>query len=303
MLQLIKDYFELSNTEQKGFIALLFVVVALLIAPRMWSLFREPSPEPSVSFVAWVEEKEKEEKQQNQASKFTPVKKVFELNPFNPNTASLEELTQLGIPKYTAQTLINFRNKGGQFYTKKDLLKVYGFRESDYNRLEAYISIPPKPKTAFDKPTSNYTKEKKIAESKEIVAPILIDLNTADSAQFTQLRGIGPVYAARIVKFRKILHGFTHKEQLMEVYGITDSLYQTLAPKCTLSQHSFPPIPINSANTFELKSHPYITEPIAKGIINYRTQNGPFQSINDLQNLYLIDSAKLARMAPYLSVE
>lgn len=64
--------------------------------------------------------------------------------PFDPNTASFKELTSLGLSKKVANTLINFRKKGGKFYKKTDLKKVYGLDEEDYDRLEGYIKISSK---------------------------------------------------------------------------------------------------------------------------------------------------------------
>jgi competence ComEA-like helix-hairpin-helix protein len=51
-----------------------------------------------------------------------------------------------------------------------------------------------------------------------------IDINTADSAAWVALNGIGPGFAKRIMTYREKLGGFYQVDQLKEVYGL-DSLW------------------------------------------------------------------------------
>ena len=61
---------------------------------------------------------------------------------FDPNTASEKVLQDLGLKANTIKSIINYRAKGGQFRIKADLKKIYTLQESDYIRLENYISLP-----------------------------------------------------------------------------------------------------------------------------------------------------------------
>src|SRR3569833_498755 len=54
---------------------------------------------------------------------------------------------------------------------------------------------------------------------------VVIELNSADSAKLTELKGIGSSFARRIVNYRNRLGGFISKEQLKEVYGMDDDRY------------------------------------------------------------------------------
>src|SRR5437660_80245 len=47
---------------------------------------------------------------------------------------------------------------------------------------------------------------------KKATAGTVIELNTADSAKLTELKGIGPSFARRIVNYRNRLGGFIRKE-------------------------------------------------------------------------------------------
>jgi len=64
--------------------------------------------------------------------------------------------------------------------------------------------------------------------------PSLIDINVADTTAFIALPGIGSKLANRIVSFRSKLGGFHSVEQIREVYGLKDSVYQRILPFLTL---------------------------------------------------------------------
>ncbi|MCR5498414.1 MAG: helix-hairpin-helix domain-containing protein [Paludibacteraceae bacterium] len=57
-----------------------------------------------------------------------------------------------------------------------------------------------------------------------------IELNTADTTTLKQLRGIGSKLSQRIVKYRKKIGGFTHKEQLKDIYGLSEETYRHILP-------------------------------------------------------------------------
>lgn len=61
-----------------------------------------------------------------------------------------------------------------------------------------------------------------------------IDINTADTTAFIALPGIGSKLANRIVSFRSKLGGFNSVEQIREVYGLKDSVFQLIYPMLTV---------------------------------------------------------------------
>jgi competence protein ComEA len=61
-------------------------------------------------------------------------------------------------------------------------------------------------------------------------------------------------------------------------------------------------ININSADAAELEELPGIGQSIAQRIIEYRTANGPFKSVEDLQNVKGISSSVFAEIAPRITV-
>lgn len=60
---------------------------------------------------------------------------------FDPNTISLDSLILLGFSQKQAQTLLNYRDKGGKFRKREDFAKIYSVSEYMYKRLEPYIVI------------------------------------------------------------------------------------------------------------------------------------------------------------------
>ena len=50
--------------------------------------------------------------------------------------------------------------------------------------------------------------------------PVKININTAPAEQLTQLRGIGPKYAAKIVEYREQNGPFASAKDIMKISGI-----------------------------------------------------------------------------------
>jgi competence protein ComEA len=57
---------------------------------------------------------------------------------------------------------------------------------------------------------------------------------------------------------------------------------------------------VNSASESELIALPGVGPGLARRIVEYRAANGPFQSVDDLQNVSGIGPSKFQRMAPYI---
>jgi competence ComEA-like helix-hairpin-helix protein len=242
-------------------------------------------------------------KRKKKVKKAPPSPKVFD---FDPNTADRAALLQLGLPPKTAATLIKYRQKGGKFYRKEDLKKIYGLPEKDYQRLEPYISI-----AAADEPgpegtasiSFNASEERKaIPVSYSSPAPIKIDINQSTATDWQKLYGIGPVLSKRIVKFRDKLGGFSAVEQVAETFGLPDSTFQAIRPQLKFSPIS-KKIAINTASAEALQAHPYIQWSQANVMVAYRKEHGPYRRLEDLKKVIALNEDLIDRLAPYLSFE
>ncbi len=130
------------------------------------------------------------------------------------------------------------------------------------------------------------------------------DINTADEAQISTVKGIGAVLSKRIVKFRDKLGGFVSQTQFQEVYGLSPAVIDRLQKHAYISANFHAqPLNINTEDIQKLAAHPYLTYQQAKSIVRYREQHGPFTHIEALEELLLLDRDTLEKVAPYLAVQ
>jgi len=132
--------------------------------------------------------------------------------------------------------------------------------------------------------------------------PKQIDINKADTTVWVSLPGIGSKLASRIVNYREKLHGFVSVEQVAEVYGLPDSVFQNIKPVLFVSNDGVEKININTAGIDNLKT-PYINYNLANAIYQFRIQHGDYQSLEELKKIMLIDEALYTKLTPYLSVK
>lgn len=138
--------------------------------------------------------------------------------------------------------------------------------------------------------SNNYQYKPKVSEP--------VSLNEPNPEKWQKLRGIGPVFSERIIKFKNYLGGFHSVEQLQEVYGMTDSLYNVITPFIIID-NNYAQIDINISSVKQLASHPYIDWKLAKRLVAYRDQHGMYSSIKDLYNLVGIESEVIEKIKPY----
>lgn len=214
-----------------------------------------------------------------------------ELSVFDPNTADESILNRLGLPQRVVRTLIKFRSKGGRFYQAEDLMNIYGMRPDDYDRIEPFIQIQPNPLRSVYQKSTKPNFRKKIAAN--------ISINTADVDQWQALRGIGPAYSKRILKFREALGGFVSIDQVADTYGLPDSTFQQIKPFLKLDT-PVKKLDVNQASEGELKAHPYISWKQAKVIIRYRDRHGLFTDFEAFKEVQVFKAEELERVKHYL---
>jgi DNA uptake protein ComE-like DNA-binding protein len=129
-----------------------------------------------------------------------------------------------------------------------------------------------------------------------------IDLNRADSVMLLSLKGIGPVFAGRIIKYRQRLRGFYSPQQLLEVYGFDSLRLQNILPYIFADPEKIQVWDLNRVNEDSLKYHHYISRNLRKVIPNYRLFHGNFTSVEDLKKIDLVDAKLYSKIAPYFRV-
>lgn len=63
----------------------------------------------------------------------------------------------------------------------------------------------------------------------------LVNLNTADSTQLQQIKGVGPVMAQKIIDYRSSIGRFTSVDQLLQVSGIGQKTLEKMRGQVTVS--------------------------------------------------------------------
>ena len=119
--------------------------------------------------------------------------------------------------------------------------------------------------------------------------PLMIEINTADSAQLVRLNGIGPSFARRILKYRGRLGGFFSTEQILEVFGMDSNRYLGILDNIRIDTTLIRKIPVNDAEFKTLLHHPYLDYETVKMIVNYREHVGPITCSDTLRKVIAYD--------------
>jgi DNA uptake protein ComE-like DNA-binding protein len=205
---------------------------------------------------------------------------------FDPNSVTEEQLYQLGFNAFQTRNLLAFRNKGGRFHQKSDVLKIFGMDSVFYREIKGFILITP-------------TQRQIMVEK---VQPI-IELNVTDSAELTTLPGIGPVFAGRIIHYRQVVGGFFSIDQLQEVYGMTPEKFLGLKSLVKTDPSLITPLRLNFADYSVLNRHPYISSKQAGNIISWRSAHGPFINMEILKENGIFDENAYNKVKPYLTCQ
>lgn len=294
----IKDFFGFPRSHVNGFIILLILTTLMLFSEPAWHWWVSNKPSDSQkdrvkldSLVAlW-------DQPQGQGEMDKPRTQKQELFHFDPNNAPTKDLLMLGFTQNVATRVTRYREKGGKFKTKSDLLKIYGVDSTFYERLYPFISLPEREAISAKK-TRKY--ERKVLMGKK--SPEKFDLNNADTSQLKKIYGIGDKLSMRILKYRDVLGGFIDMDQLREVYGLDSLVISRLIENSTI-QNEFQPkkININTTSEKQLSTHPYLSK-VAKAIVSYRFQHGDFKAVEDIRNVSSLNEKSVQRIIPYLKV-
>lgn len=245
---------------------------------------------------------------------------------FDPNTASAEQLQQLGLAPYQVRNIIKYRSKGGVYRSPMDFARLYGLTRKQYRELEPYITIGDdyepastlasvqayiakkeadkqaahaayeaykmqntyKPYKGNDRDTLRYPLKLKIGEH--------INLATADTTQLKKVPGIGPGWARAIVNYSKRLGGYVNVGQLQEIEGFPEEAL----PYFSITNPQTEKINLNTATLAQLRKHPYMNFYQAKAVCDYRRLKGKLTNLSQLHLLKDFTPEAIERLRPYV---
>ena len=308
MLTSLTKYLYGTRGERIAALTFLFLGFLALIFPSIYATFRAPK---NIDFSCFLEDIHvANERGALTVAKTIENDKQVVLYHFNPNNISKEALIEFGVKEKTANTWINFLNKGGSFYKKEDVKKVYGLSEAAFAKLAPFM--------VFEKTiTATANAIPKESPAKELFN---FDPNTSSLEDFIKL-GLSYKIAERIVKYRTKGGQFKTAQELLKIYGLSQVDYERLAPYIKIA----PPITANAnakRDTVHAKKHPKkaisiridinkadaekwqqlygIGPSYSKRIINFREKLGGFVSINQVAETYGLPDSTFQHIRPYL---
>jgi competence ComEA-like helix-hairpin-helix protein len=295
-----KDFFYFSKSQRIGIVVLIGLIVLLLALrialPRFIQNESVVMDEGFKNKIAVFQASLKDRPTYSYKKDSTKYTKKETIPPvlfyFNPNTLDSAGFVKLGIKPYVASRIVKYRAKSGRFKTLADFAKVYGILPAQFALLEPYIIIPAE---ITDTRKSDSIRLARLAQES-----LVVELNSADTTELKKIKGVGISYAKRIIAYRNILGGFVSPHQLLEVWGMSKSNYEKIAPHVTIDSTLIRKIEINKAGIDRLRSHPYLNFYHAKAIYELRRNKGKLKSINDLQNLYELPDSIVTKIEPYL---
>jgi competence protein ComEA len=304
MNRLIKEYFSFSKGEIRVSIILAFVLVMVVVInifglknlsstsdflseqekTELDSLIKiiEFSQTESVEIHAELKDKKNMESE---------MVSLFPIN-FDPNIVEKKILRQMGFPSTIIDHIIRYREAGGRFYVANDFRKIYGLGNDMFNQVEAYIQIG-----------NDTIANSLIFENESIDSSVFsdtIEINTADKTDLIFLKGVGEVLAGRIIKYRNLLGGFVSEKQLLEVYGINDTIIQNNLTRIKIDTTKIRKLSLNSSEFKEFLKHPYIEMNDVKAVFELRDYyKGELNKII-LEKTNILNDSTFRKISPYL---
>lgn len=236
-------------------------------------------------------------------TRLTPVELFY----FDPNRLSFQDWQRLGLTDRLILTITHYTQKGGVFRQASDLKKIYGMQAADYRRLFPYVRIADQRAGQLQPLQPHLPVAQRFYSSDSVHARYTskqftdLDINRADSSAWVKMPGIGASLARRILRFRERLGGFYSVDQVGETFGLPDSVFQRMRAFLHVDSPAAHLLNIDTASEETLGRHPYIGWQLARAIVRYREQHGPFSSPDGLRQLTLPDDERLKKLMPYLT--
>ena len=194
------------------------------------------------------------------------------MRPFDPNTATLDDLLGLGLSKHEAVSLLKYRAAGKVFRIPEDLALCYGISDSLYRRLAPWVRIGRKYAIAPEE----YRTGRILPE------PLPPQPFRIDTVSVRYLRAIGALskrQAEAFVRWRD-LSGIYDMEELRDCYVVSDSVAAALEPYVIFPERkprpTEQPVELNTADSATLRSVSGIGPKTVVSILNYRERLGGF---------------------------
>jgi competence protein ComEA len=320
----LRRHFSFSRGETRGFVVLLLLMLGVAVLPVLLRP-ADPTYLPAADqqqLNSWADDlserlaiSDSVERQRyagrrhygaERASRYPTVAQV-KLSPFDPNALTALDWEARGVPHFVASRIVNYGQKAGGFRAKAQVQRIYGLPDSVYQRLAPFMQLPEtlpgRPDYAARGGNAPFTSAAPSRFPRKPAHLQPFDLNLADTTQLQQIKGIGRGRAKWIVLHRNELGGYVSEAQLADVFVLRDApdLVDSLR-KYTFVAPGFVPqtVNINSGTFDELWPHPYVGKPLARLIVAFRKQHGPYKTAEDLRLIKILKEESFTKLRPYV---
>ena len=253
-----KTHFELDRRQAKIYFVLLWFSLLVLCSP-LFTYYAYSYFIPKEDWVVTIDtvsilqrDNEFILQKEEQFIKSKPIAKFSEL-----------DWIASGMPSYLAKRIMKYQAKGAVLKNLKDLSKVYGMNEKLLEKVKPYVIEEVKETAQVIKKSSQHAPRSK--------AIVVIDINFADSIILTDLPGIGPVFAKRIIQYRKLLQGYVSKDQYKEIYGLSPFALEVLNKYTTVKPTALGVL--GTCDYKKLNEHLYLSSKDARFILSEVNKN------------------------------
>jgi len=248
---------------------------------------------PFTKIRATKRKTDRNRKKKVKATKAFPQKEFF---PFDPNTISRDSLDLLNIPSRLASSILGYRKAGGTFRYVDKLKSSPGMTDSIFRIIAPYVKID-----------SSYQLKNKSWKPKEYVTVTSkmepINLNTADSSELVQIKGIGPVRAKVLIERRENIGGYYDLDQLYDgLYSLDTSAVDQIS-RYLYVDDSYRRIDLQAIDKWELIKNYYFSKNMATTAVNYFKHRDQRSYLDDFMAGSPLSHEKWEKVRPYLTLE
>lgn len=261
-MKFFKSHFDYSRSQRNGIFVLIALIFILQATIYVYKFKRsEKTVDPVLLSV------------QEQLDSLSVSKSNYVIKPFNPNYISDYKAYQLGMSVAEIDRLLLFRKQDKYVNSTKEFGQVTKVSDSLLKTLAPYFKFPKWVSRVKNKKVKN-----KILQVQDINKATVVDL--------MKVTGIGNKRAGTIVKYRKLLQGFSYNHQIDEVWGIPPEILMELKKEFkVLSKPKIYKINVNTAKASDLAKVIYINYKQAKSIIAYRKEVAEIQNLAELKTI------------------
>ncbi|MEA3448241.1 MAG: helix-hairpin-helix domain-containing protein [Bacteroidota bacterium] len=217
----------------------------------------------------------------NDENKTPEQHKVFQ---FNPNKISSDSLQLLGFAPDVSERWIKYRKAVGGFENLDDIKKLYGIDTALLHKLSPIMSF-------------NVDADGEDPVSKEIIT---VQINTTNKKGLIETEAVSESIAQRIITYRNLLGGYYKTDQLLEVYGMSQTNLNKLKDHIIIDEENITHIDLNKISFGDLLRHPYMTKNNVKNIMKYRDFAGRIKHPEELLKNNIIADTTYQKIIPYI---